>query len=79
MISAGICDDAPRTLLFRERCDLVIRSAQLERAYGLLVFKFQVELAIAEWEQFGTDGDTLQTALGFANVSESDYGSWPLY
>jgi hypothetical protein len=45
MVAAGISDDAASAFFVRERCNLVISTAQFEGPNGLQIFRLEVKFA----------------------------------
>jgi hypothetical protein len=75
MITTRVGNDAPGTLLLRQRCNLVVSSPQLEGTDGLLAFEFEKKLAVSVGDQFCPGDNATEASLGFTDVAESDYGS----
>jgi len=71
MVATGVSDHAPSPLLFRQRGDLVIGPAKLERADGLKIFELQKQttsvtgsyVAETHFQEWRPDSDVVQASL----------------
>ncbi len=80
VIAAGVGNHSAAAVFCRERGDLVVSTAQFERADRLLVFGLEVETAavgfwITEFDQAGADCDVLNANLGIFDLFHSNHAT----